>query len=105
MTLGPLPHPAPASTGSGRLAARLVRWAVGLSAGFGTLFAAAVVAAATGGFGGVVAAVAFMGSLAAFVLAVIAKVQHEHSVWLWLPLGVFPGMILFVVLGEAFWWE
>jgi hypothetical protein len=78
---------------------------VGLSAGFGTLFAAAVAAAAIGGFGGVVSGVAFLGSLAAFVLAIVAKIRHEHWAWLWLPLGVFPGMILFAVLGEAFWWE
>ena len=76
-----------------------------MSAGFGTLFAAAIAAAATGGFGGMVAAIAFLGSVAAFVLAIVAKVQHEHSVWLWLPLGLFPAMIVFVVLGEAFLWE
>jgi hypothetical protein len=46
-----------------------------------------------------------LGSLVAFVLALVAQIRHEHWAWLWLPLGVFPAMILFVVLGEAFWWE
>jgi hypothetical protein len=50
-------------------------------------------------------AVGVLGSLAAFVLAFVAKVRHEHWAWLWLPLGVLPAMIVFVVLGEAFLWE
>jgi hypothetical protein len=46
-----------------------------------------------------------LGSLAAFVLALIAKAMHERWALLWLPLCVFPAAALFLVLGEALWWE
>jgi hypothetical protein len=46
-----------------------------------------------------------LASLAAFILAVFAKVKHEHSALLWLPLALFPALLGFVVLGELFWWE
>ena len=104
MASGPLLH-APVTAGSARAHARPARWAVWLSAGFGTVFAAAVATVALWGFGGPVAAVAVLGSLAAFVLALDAKLGHEPWAWLWLPLALFPAMLVFVVLGEAFWWE
>jgi uncharacterized Tic20 family protein len=44
-------------------------------------------------------------SLAGFVLAVVAKVKHEPWLVLWLPLSMFPGVLAFLMLGEAFWWE
>ena len=48
--------------------------------------------------GGLVAA------LAAFALAIVAKVEHER--WaLWLPLSVFPTLLAIVVLVEALWME
>lgn len=47
----------------------------------------------------------FLASLTAFVLAVAVKVKHEQWPVLWLPLSVFPALVAFVVLGEAFWWE
>ena len=50
-------------------------------------------------FGGLLA------SMISFVLAVAMKVKHEHWLLLWLPLSVFPVLLAFVVLGEAFWWE
>src|SRR3970282_1951542 len=50
-------------------------------------------------FGGLLA------SLAAFALAVVAKVKHEQWALLWLPLSVFPALLAFLLLGEAFWWE
>ncbi len=53
----------------------------------------------------VVLTLGMLGSLAAFVLAVVAKARHERWVRLWLPLGMFPAVIVFVALGEAFWWE
>ena len=65
----------------------------------------AAVAATAAGFGGGVAMVAFVGSFAAFVLAVFGRVRHEHWAWLWLPLGVFPTMVLCLALLEAFRWE
>jgi len=46
-----------------------------------------------------------LASLAAFALAVVAQVKHERWALLWLPLSVFPALLAFLVLGEAFWWE
>jgi hypothetical protein len=58
---------------------------------------------------GVLAAVGLVGgvlaSLGAFVLAVVGWLSHERSRLLWLPLLLFPALLAFVVLGEAFWWE
>ena len=48
---------------------------------------------------------ALPGSLAAFALGVAAKVKREQWAPLWLPLTVFPTLLAFLVLGEAFWWE
>lgn len=45
------------------------------------------------------------GSVSAFGLAVAARLGHDHSGRLWLPLVLFPALLAFVVLGEAFWWE
>ncbi|HYJ68677.1 MAG TPA: hypothetical protein VEX15_13570 [Nocardioidaceae bacterium] len=47
----------------------------------------------------------FLVSLAAFALAVAAKIRHEQWTLLWLPLSVFPALVTFIVLGEAVWWE
>jgi hypothetical protein len=44
-------------------------------------------------------------SLAALVLGLIARVRGAHAPWSWVPLVVFPAIIAFLVLGEAFWWE
>jgi hypothetical protein len=44
-------------------------------------------------------------SLAAFALAVAAKLKRERWSLLWLPLSVFPAVLAFLVLGEAFRWE
>jgi hypothetical protein len=52
-----------------------------------------------------VPAVSALGAPTAFLLAVVARARHEYWAWLWLPLGVLPAMIVFVVLGEASWWE
>jgi len=46
-----------------------------------------------------------LGSLVAFVLALVARARRERWVPLWLPLLAFPAAIVFLVLGEAFWWE
>lgn len=45
------------------------------------------------------------GSLCAFVLAIVAEVRRESWALLWLPLCVFPAFFLFLILGEALWWE
>ena len=47
----------------------------------------------------------WVGTPWAFALALAARIRHEHARLLWLPLAVFPALVLFVVLGEAFWWE
>ena len=44
-----------------------------------------------------------LASLAGFVIAIVAAVRRWAL--LWLPLLVFPAIVLFLVLGEAFWWE
>jgi hypothetical protein len=44
-------------------------------------------------------------SLGAFAIAVAAWISHERTRLLWLPLALFPALLAFLVLGEAFWWE
>jgi uncharacterized membrane protein HdeD (DUF308 family) len=58
------------------------------------------------GFLGVVSLLGgLVASLAAFALALAAKIKHEQWALLWLPLLLFPALLAFVVLGELFWWE
>lgn len=120
MTVAHVPGGAPMSVGPAPAHRRPSRWAVGL----GTAAAAAIatslvtfgVAYAVGGAGatednwvGFLVADLLLGGLvasfAAFALAVVAKVKHERWALLWLPLSVFPALLAFLVLGEAFWWE
>jgi hypothetical protein len=99
---------------------RLARWAIGLAETAVGLTALAIgtyaVGYAVGGddavsdnWVGMLSAGSYFGavgmSLAAFALGVTAKVRHDHSPRLWLPLAVLPALVAFVVLGEAFWWE
>jgi hypothetical protein len=120
MTVAPVPVHAPISVGPAHPHSRLARWAVRLAAAvavaIATSFAIFAVAYAIGGSGatednwvGFLAAVSLLGgflaSLAAFALAIGAKVKHERWALLWLPLSVFPVLLAFLVLGEAFWWE
>jgi hypothetical protein len=44
-------------------------------------------------------------SLGAFLIAAVAWLSHERSRLLWLPVLLFPALLAFLVLGEAFWWE
>ena len=44
-------------------------------------------------------------SLVALVLAIVAKVRHERSKLLWLPLSVFPTLLVLVVLAEVLSWS
>lgn len=95
---------------------RVAQWAVRLAGVGGSAFAASVAAVALayavgqesavedtwlGALLFIVPAVSFLGSIVSFVLAIVAKARHERWAWLWLPLGVLPGMIAFVVLAEA----
>lgn len=99
---------------------RLSRWAVRLSAvtaaAVAASYAALGVAYAVGGsdaiednWVGLLGAVAMLGGLAAsflaFALAVVAKAKHDRSTLLWLPLGLFPTLLLIVALAEALWFE
>jgi hypothetical protein len=51
------------------------------------------------------AIVGLLTALAAFVLALAARIRRERWALLWLPLGVFPACVLLLVLGETLWWE
>jgi hypothetical protein len=108
------------AAGSGRRHGRPARWAVGLSALSGVAIAASIaafaIASAVGGTSAaednwvayLVASMGFaglIGSLTAFVLAIVAKVERERWELLWVPLCLFPVFFLLLVLGEAFWWE
>lgn len=99
---------------------QLARWSVGISTAVTIVIALSgvilSVAYAIGGsdaisdnWVGLLGAVALLGgllaSLAAFVLAITAKVRHEQWVKLWLPLLIFPVLLAFIVLGEVLWWE
>jgi hypothetical protein len=120
MTAVPVPGDVPRSTGPAQLRGRLARWAVGLCLVSGVTFAissAAIAIPYAVGEGsavednwlayalGLTAFAGLLGSLTAFVLAVVARLGPERGRLLWLPLGVFPAITLFLVLGEAFWWE
>lgn len=58
---------------------------------------------------GMLGAVALLGgllaSLVAFGMAVVARVKHEQWALLWLPLSLFPGLLVIVVLAETLWIE
>jgi hypothetical protein len=54
---------------------------------------------------GVLLAGGLVGSLVAFATAISALVKHERWALLWLPLLLFPAILAFLALGEAFWWE
>lgn len=120
MTVAPVSGHAPAQTGHGHPDGRFAQWALRLSAVFGAAFVASiavlVLAYAFGVEGAVedtllglilaiAAATGFLGSFAAFLVAIVAKVKHERWTVLWVPLCMFPAFLVFLVLGEAFWWE
>jgi hypothetical protein len=106
--------------GQDRTHTRLARWAVGIAAAVAVaiLVSAAIFAVAYAiggpratqdnwvGLLGVVSLLAgLVASLAAFALALAAKIKHEQWALLWLPLFLFPALLAFLVLGELFWWE
>ena len=120
MTVGPVQGHAPVSAGPGDTHSSLARWAVGLSAVFAGAAVATIVTFAVGyAVGGwsaiednwvavlglTIALVGLLASLAAFVLAIVARIRREHWTLLWAPLCAFPAFAAFLMLGEAFWWE
>jgi hypothetical protein len=120
VTANPVSGRAFVPAGRDRVHTRLARWGVGIAAAVAVamLASAAIfaVAYAVGGSGatednwvGFLGAVSLLGglvaSLAAFALALTAKIQHEQWPMLWLPLVLFPALLAFLVLGELFWWE
>ena len=121
MTVAPLPAQGSVSAGRpNRPYGRLARWAVGVATACGVVFVTSigtvVVAYATGAESAVedtwlgasltlLALVGVIGSLTAFAMAIVALIRHERWMLLWLPICLLPGIIAFVVLGEAFWWE
>lgn len=99
---------------------RMARWSVAIAAVAAVVMAVSYaifgVAFATGGddavsdnWVGLLGAVALVGGLAtsfvAFILAAVAKARHEHWKLLWLPLLLFPGLLVVVLVVEAFWME
>ena len=120
MTAHPVSGRASVPAGRDRVYTRLARWGVGIAAAVvvAILVSAAIfaVAYAIEGPGatednwvGLLGAVSLLGglvaSLAAFALALAAKIKHEQWALLWLPLLLFPALLAFLVLGELFWWE
>lgn len=120
MTAAPLPGHVPTSVGPDHGCDRLARWAVGLAAAVAVAIATScaifAVAYGIGGSGatddswvGFLVGISLLGglpaSLAAFALAAVARAKRERWALLWLPLSVFPALLAFLVLGEAFWWE
>jgi fluoride ion exporter CrcB/FEX len=121
MTVAHVPGHAAAPTSDGHHPpGHLARWAVRLSAVFGTAFVASAAAVAIayavgvesavddtmlGVFLGIMAVTGFLGSLATFLAAIVAKVRRERWTHLWLPLCVFPALLALLGLVEAFWWE
>lgn len=123
MTVAPVPE----SRGAGRSRSHLGRWVVRLSVISGLAFAAGlgavVIAYAIGEEAAVedttlalvlatIAIAGFIGAAVAFVIAIVLVVVADAKQLLregplvgWLPLGIFPAIVLIVVLGEVFWWE
>ncbi len=120
MTVDPVPGRAPISAGPGHAHTQLARRAVGLAEVVAVVVAVSYailgVAYAVGGsdaisdnWVGMLGAVALLGgllaSLVAFAMAVVARVKHEQWALLWLPLSLFPGLLIIVVLAETLWLE
>lgn len=121
MTVHPAAGGAPISEeGSGHSHSGLARvavWIAEVGAGvLGVGYAIFFVALALGGWdavsdtwvgllGTVALYVGLLASLAAFALAIVARVRHETWALLRLPLYMFPALVVLVVLVEAFWME
>lgn len=99
---------------------QLARWAVGLAAGVLAVLAVSYavfgIAYAVGGsdavedtwvgyLGGISLLGGLAASLGAFALAVAARIRHERWALLWLPLAVFPALLVLAVVAETVWIE
>ena len=91
------------------LAAAVAAFVLVAAATFAIAFAVGGEDATSDTWVGALAVVALLGglltSLGAFVVAGAAWLSHERTRLLWLPLTLFPALLAFIVLGEAFWWE
>jgi hypothetical protein len=120
MTASPVQGRVPTSVDGTSVHGRLARWGVGVGGTAAGMTASALaifaLASAIGGSGatddnwvgylvGVLLAGGLVGSLVAFATAISALVKHERWALLWLPLLLFPAILAFLALGEAFWWE
>ncbi len=96
------------------------RWAVGLAVvalvlvvAAGALYAITVAVSGTAATEdnliGMLVAVGVLAGLAlsflALVFAGVARLHHEEWPLSWLSYGVFPTLVVLLVLGETFWWE
>ena len=117
MTVNPFSDPAHFSSGLIHGHTRLAVWAAAMAAAVvvvvAVVYTIVAVAWVVGGqdaisdnWVGILGGVALVGGLAvsfaAGVLAVVAKSRHEDWALLWLPLSVFPVLLLLVVLAETF---
>ena len=99
---------------------RLAQWAVGLAAGVAAVLAVSYailgVAYAIGGseaaedtwvgyLGGISLIGGLLVSLVALALAIAATAKHERSSLIWLPLSLFPVLLVVVVIAETLWIE
>jgi hypothetical protein len=99
---------------------RLARWAVGLAAGvvallavsyaiFGVAYAIdgseAIDDTWVGYLGGISLIGGLLVSLVALALAIVATAKHERSSLIWLPLSLFPALLVVVVIAETLWIE
>ena len=115
MTVNSVPGGVPASRESIVRSSPQARWAVALAAvvaaGIPALAANYVVrgtGVADGAWATFVLGCALVAALAisltAFTLSVTARLRHERGLLLWLPLTVFPALVVFVGIGENVWW-
>ena len=103
-----------ATTARGHSHGPLAGASVVLSAAFGIALLLFLVVWAAGGdsfmdnnlwFSVTTALVGVSAAIGAFVTALVAMLGGERWRLLWVPLGVFPVFVVFLALGEAFWWE
>jgi hypothetical protein len=112
VTVAPARGRAPLSDGPPRAHGRAARWSVWLSGVFAAAVAVISLELAFAGdteWAGALATTMVLGGLAAVfcacALSIIAWVRGDHWRLLWVPLVLFPAVVAFLVLGEAFWWE
>ncbi|HEX3268429.1 MAG TPA: hypothetical protein VHQ98_10645 [Gaiellaceae bacterium] len=97
-----------------RLHGPLARWAVALSAVFGVAIAVFLIGWTVGGdsfidnnlwFSVTTVLPGVATAIAACATAIVALIRGERWRLLWVPLCAFPALFVFLMLGEAFWWE